>query len=138
MLYGHGDDAYNYNHPITVNFSSNVYHHTSLTPLFRHLEHRMEQIRTYPEPSPRKAEHRLANAMRLPAETVCLTRGGTEAIYLIAQALSGRNSFILAPTFSEYAAGCTVIKQDLSIRSTACRKRQTSYGFATRIIPRGT
>ncbi len=106
MLYGHGDDAYNYNHPITVNFSSNVYHHTSLTPLFRHLEHRMEQIRTYPEPSPRKAEHRLANAMRLPAETVCLTRGGTEAIYLIAQALSGRNSFILAPTFSEYADAC--------------------------------
>ena len=38
MLNGHGDDSYRYDRKITLNFSSNVYHHTSLAPLFRHLE----------------------------------------------------------------------------------------------------
>ena len=106
MLNGHGDDSYRYNRKITLNFSSNVYHHTSLAPLFRHLENCWEQVRSYPEPSPYAVENKLAQAMGISAESVCLTSGATEAIYLVAQAFSGRRSCILSPTFSEYADAC--------------------------------
>ena len=44
--------------------------------------------------------------MGISAESVCLTSGATEAIYLVAQAFSGRGSCILSPTFSEYADAC--------------------------------
>ena len=90
MLNGHGDDSYRYDRKITLNFSSNVYHHTSLAPLFRHLENCWEQVRSYPEPSPHAVESQLAQAMGISAESVCLTSGATEAIYLIAQTFSGR------------------------------------------------
>lgn len=106
MLNGHGDDSYRYGRKITLNFSSNVYHHTSLAPLFRHLENSWEQVRSYPEPSPHAVESQLARAMGISAELVCLTSGATEAIYLIAQTFSGRRSCILSPTFSEYADAC--------------------------------
>ena len=106
MLNGHGDDSYRYGRKITLNFSSNVYHHTSLAPLFRHLENCWEQVRSYPEPSPHAVESQLAQAMGISAESVCLTSGATEAIYLIAQTFSGRRSCILSPTFSEYADAC--------------------------------
>ena len=75
MLNGHGDDSYRYGRKITLNFSSNVYHHTSLAPLFRHLENCWEQVRSYPEPSPHAVESQLAQAMGISAESVCLTSG---------------------------------------------------------------
>ena len=105
MLNGHGDDSYRYGRKITLNFSSNVYHHTSLAPLFRHLENCWEQVRSYPEPSPHAVESQLAQAMGISAESVCLTSGATEAIYLIAQTFP--DAFLHpVPHVSEYADAC--------------------------------
>lgn len=134
MLNGHGDDSYRYDRKITLNFSSNVYHHTSLAPLFRHLENCWEQVRSYPEPSPHAVESQLAQAMGISAESVCLTSGATEAIYLIAQTFSGRRSCILSPTFrnTRMPAACTAIKYGPSIPPTICRRMRISCGSAIR------
>ena len=105
MIEGHGDDAYKYK-AIKINFSSNVYNHVDHSGLRQHLFRQMESIRTYPEPEPYTLEARLADRHALPAASVCVTNGATEAIYLIAQTFRGTNTAILMPTFSEYADAC--------------------------------
>lgn len=106
MIEGHGDDSYKYSHPITANFSSNVYSKVDLSLLKAHLCQRIEGIGNYPEPEPYTLEARLAFRHNLPADAVCVTNGATEAIYLIAQTFRGTNTAILQPTFSEYADAC--------------------------------
>ncbi len=105
MIEGHGDDAYKYE-AVKINFSSNVYNHVDHNGLNLHLFHRMESIRTYPEPEPYSLEKELAKLLHLSPQEVCVTNGATEAIYLIAQAFRGQVSSILMPTFSEYADAC--------------------------------
>ncbi|MBQ9668482.1 MAG: pyridoxal phosphate-dependent class II aminotransferase [Prevotella sp.] len=105
MLYGHGDDLYRYG-DIRLNFSSNVYSHFDHSGLYAHLAGRLATVTNYPEPAPASLEERLATILSLEPEQVMATNGATEAIYLVAQAYSGRRSAILAPTFSEYADAC--------------------------------
>ena len=106
MIQGHGDDAYRFERPIRANFSSNVYAHVDLEPLKAHLRASLESIGRYPEPEPYTLEARLAERLGVPAATLCVTSGATEAIYLTAQAFVGARSAILQPTFSEYADAC--------------------------------
>ena len=106
MIEGHGDDSYKYRHPIRSNFSSNVYNKVNLDGLRAHLCGRISAISAYPEPEPYTLEARLADRHALPAASVCVTNGATEAIYLIAQTFRGTNTAILMPTFSEYADAC--------------------------------
>lgn len=112
MIEGHGDDSYKYARPITANFSSNVYNRVDLSDLKAHLCRCINgneascSLSSYPEPEPYTLEARLAARHRLPAGTVCVTNGATEAIYLIAQTFRGTNTAILQPTFSEYADAC--------------------------------
>ncbi len=105
MIEGHGDDAYKYG-AIRLNFSSNVYNHVNHEELHRHLYGCMESIHTYPEPTPRSLEKKLAEQLHLHPSEVCVTNGATEAIYLIAQTFRGEISSIVMPTFSEYADAC--------------------------------
>ena len=106
MIHGHGDDLPFDDHSVSLNFSSNVYRQPRLDELFSHLGKCWNRVRSYPEPAPETAERIVAESLRLASENVCLTNGATEAIYLVAQAFSGRRSCILAPTFSEYADAC--------------------------------
>ena len=106
MIQGHGDDAYRFERPIRANFSSNVYAHVDLEPLKAHLRESLESIGRYPEPEPYTLEARLAGRLGVPAATLCVTSGATEAIYLTAQAFAGARSAIVQPTFSEYADAC--------------------------------
>ena len=109
MIDGHGDDAYKYGQKIRIKFSSNVYNHVNHNGLREHLYHRMESIRSYPEPEPYSLEQALAHSLHLSdGKEVCVTNGATEAIYLIAQTFRGKNSAILMPTFSEYADACRI------------------------------
>lgn len=90
MIDGHGDDAYKYGQKIRINFSSNVYNHVNHNGLREHLYHRMESIRSYPEPEPYSLEQALAHSLHLSdGKEVCVTNGATEAIYLIAQTFRG-------------------------------------------------
>lgn len=108
MIDGHGDDSYKYQRPITGNFSSNVYNKVDLSGLQSHLCSRMAGISAYPEPEPYTLERLLAARYDLPAASVCVTNGATEAIYLIAQTFRGTHTAILMPTFSEYADACRI------------------------------
>lgn len=106
MIEGHGDDAYKYEQEIVSNFSSNVYYRVDHSGLYRYLGKQMKKIRSYPEPQPYSLEKELAKTMDISPESVCVTNGATEAIYLIAQTYRARHSAIWIPTFSEYADAC--------------------------------
>lgn len=115
MINGHGDDIYEYNRPIVSNFSSNVFYGADLSGLWAHLCHRISSISNYPEPEPYTLEKELAALHHLPATSVCVTNGATEAIYLIAQTFRETNSAIFVPTFSEYADACRIHGHTISL-----------------------
>lgn len=105
MIKGHGDDLYRHG-PIRANFSSNVYNATERQGLLDYLHQRLDSIGSYPEPEPYFLEKGLADYHGIAADSISVTAGATEAIYLIAQAFRGSSSAVVAPTFSEYADAC--------------------------------
>ncbi len=112
MLNGHGDDAYRYKN-IKINFSSNVYNHFDHEPLFCHLSKKLDNITSYPEPTPASLEHSIASLLSLSKDEVCVTNGATEAIYLIAQTFRRSKTAIMQPTFSEYADACRLHEHEV-------------------------
>ena len=112
MLNGHGDDIYRYG-DIRINFSSNVYNYFDHEPLFVHLANKLDNVVTYPEPSPVTLEAELAMMLGLQSDEVSVCNGATEAIYLIAQTYRRSKSAVLAPTFSEYADACRLHEHDV-------------------------
>ena len=137
MIDGHGDDAYKYGQKIRINFSSNVYNHVNHNGLREHLYHRMESIRSYPEPEPYSLEQALAHSLHLSdGKEVCVTNGATEAIYLIAQTFRGNNSAILIwicnpnnPTGS--VLDKDVLKAFIEKHTECCFVIDQSYEFFT-------
>lgn len=109
----HGDDIHNYEN-IRLNFSSNVFNHFDHSGLFRHLSEQMPRIMSYPEPTPTSLEAKLAGALGIKSEEVMVTNGATEAIYLIAQAFREAKSYIMQPTFGEYAEACCMAKHSIT------------------------
>ena len=117
MIQGHGDDLWRFGREVRANFSSNVYARVDLGGLKRHLASRLDVISNYPEPEPYTLEAAIAASLGIPAETVCVTAGATEAIYLIANAWKGSRTAIVQPTFSEYEDACrlhghTIVEED--------------------------
>lgn len=106
MIYGHGDDLYQYGNQVKMNFSSNIFTHANLSQLKMHLAMRLDIIGSYPEPEPLTLERLLAEQMGLQPQQVMVTAGATEAIYLIAQLYRGWASVIPQPTFGEYEDAC--------------------------------
>lgn len=106
MIYGHGDDLYQYGNQVKMNFSSNIFTHADLTQLKMHLAMRLDVIHSYPEPEPITLERLLAEQLGIQPQQVMVTAGATEAIYLIAQLYRGWASVIPQPTFVEYEDAC--------------------------------
>ena len=113
MTEGHGDDAYRYGCDIKYNFSTNVYGGFDHSGLTAHLCNVADCIRSYPEPVPVSVEAALASLKEVGPEAVMVTNGATEAIYIMACELAGRQSAVIAPTFSEYADACMVYSHRL-------------------------
>ncbi len=86
MLQGHGDDTFQYP-DIRMNFSSNIFAHADMSELKAHLCRNIHLIDNYPEPSPHSLEQLIASKAGVSPDSVLVTNGATEAIYLIAQAL---------------------------------------------------
>lgn len=107
MIHGHGDDAHNYDHKIVSNFSSNIFARQDISALEKHLCQQISIIHSYPEPDASSLSQLVAEKHQLKSNNVLITNGATEAIYLIARAFFGAKSAVVAPTFSEYADGCT-------------------------------
>lgn len=108
MINGHGDDTHNYNGKILSNFSSNVYARQDMSALDRHLCSVIQSIHSYPEPDAHSLARLLADKNGIGIDTICVTNGATEAIYLIAQAFRGSRTAIVVPTFSEYEDACSI------------------------------
>ena len=114
MIFGHGDDAYRYGAQIKMDFSSNIYFGADLSGLQAHLASRFGIVGHYPEPEAVGLERMLAEKFGVPEETIMVTNGATEAIYLIAQLYSGWASIIPQPTFTEYEDACKIYNHLLS------------------------
>lgn len=106
MIYGHGDDIYRYGDKVKMNFSSNLPAFADLSGLKEHLSKRLDIIRSYPEPQPTELEEMIAHELGVIPQSVMVTAGATEAIYLVAQLYSGWSAVIPQPTFNEYADAC--------------------------------
>lgn len=109
MIEGHGDDLHRYDPGmVRINFSSNVYQQADHSALKAHLADSLDLINNYPEPRPRSLERMIAQQLEISPESVMVTNGATEAIYLIAQMLHHSVSIIPQPTFNEYADACRI------------------------------
>jgi len=110
MIDGHGDDAYRYGGRIRTNFSSNIYYGASHHGLKAHLADRLDVMAAYPEPYPYTLGDMIARHHGISADSVLVTSGATDAIYLIAQAFrrNGERACyaVHRPTFSEYDDAC--------------------------------
>ncbi len=106
MTEGHGDDIYRYGAAVRYNFSSNILCGVDHTALMAHLASCMAAVSNYPEPVPVTLERRLADEEGVEPDCIAVTNGATEAIYLIAGAMTDMTSAVLQPAFSEYADAC--------------------------------
>ena len=107
MLFGHGDDFYNSQNEVKINFSSNVWHGANLDKLKEHLNEHFSKLTRYPEPDAASLKRLLARRYEIKEENVVVTNGSITAFYLLAQAWRGAKSTIAVPSFSEYEAAYT-------------------------------
>ena len=108
MIQGHGDDLYRYGNRVEINFSTNNFNHFDHSPLFGFLARKLHLITSYPEPEPTTLEQAIARQNGVSPDSIMVTNGATEAIYLMAQCFADRVSFIVQPTFAEYADACSM------------------------------
>ena len=132
MIYGHGDDIFRYGDKIKMNFSSNVYNRADYTELKEHLMDHFEVVSHYPEPDAHSLESMIAEKLEVPENTVMVTNGANEAIYLIAQLYKGWASIIPQPTFTEYEDACR------AYGSSRCYQKTVSTGSATQTTLQAT
>ena len=118
MITGHGDDAFRYGDRIKMNFSSNVYSRADYSALKEHLMAHFDVVGHYPEPDAHVLEGMLAEQLGVPENTIMVTNGANEAIYLIAQLYKGWASVIPQPTFTEYEDACRAYGHLISYDST--------------------
>jgi threonine-phosphate decarboxylase len=114
MIYGHGDDAYQYAINFKANFSSNVWHERTSTALLEHLKVKLSNIANYPSPNADPLAAQIATHHQLDIENVIVTNGATEAFYMIAHLFKGKTVHIGTPTFSEYEDACS--RHDMQLR----------------------
>jgi threonine-phosphate decarboxylase len=114
MIYGHGDDTYQYEGKVKMNFSTNIYSKANLASLKIYLSQRMDAIMSYPQPEASRLEKLIADSLEINPNRVLVTNGATEAIYLIAQLYRNYYSIIPQPTFSEYADASLIFNHTIS------------------------
>ncbi|MDN4753972.1 aminotransferase class I/II-fold pyridoxal phosphate-dependent enzyme [Porphyromonadaceae bacterium W3.11] len=116
MTSGHGDDRHLYPEiNIRYDFSSNVPAHPDHSALWAHLNEHQDIISRYPEPEPYTLEAEIAKKYDIDPQCVLVTNGATEAIFLVAHLLKGKNSGIVQPTFSEYMDAAMLYQHRIQI-----------------------
>ncbi len=113
MLYGHGDDGYQYTKQIIADFSTNVWWGGEPPGLKEHLFSHWTAVNKYPEVAAESLARRIAAHHQLESASVLVTNGTTESIYLIAQAFRKSLTTIVIPTFSEYEDACRMHGHEL-------------------------
>ena len=118
MLLGHGDDFYNSQEEVKVNFSSNIWRGVNLDKLKEHLDNQFEKITCYPDPDASNLKRIIARRHEIKEENVLITNGSVTALYLLAQTWRGAKSTIMVPSFSEYEDACNLHEHEVSFFST--------------------
>lgn len=119
MLFGHGDDFYNSQNEVKINFSSNVWHGANLEKLKDHMTEQFDKLTRYPEPDAATLKRLLARRYELNENNIVVTNGSITAFYLLAQAWKGAKSMIAVPSFSEYEDACRLHGHELSFFPTS-------------------
>lgn len=119
MLFGHGDDYYNAQNGVKINFSSNVWHGANLDNLKNHLISQFDKLTYYPEPDAATLKRLLARRYEVGEENVVVTNGSVTAFYLLAQTWKGAKSMIAVPSFSEYEDACRLHGHELTFFPTS-------------------
>ena len=117
MINGHGDDRYRYDDLVQMNFSSTIYQHADHSMLKEYLAEHIDVLTNYPESQPKQLEKLIAQQLGISPESVMVTNGATEAIYIIAQLFRHSCSIIPQPTYSEYADACRLNKHIITYES---------------------
>ena len=119
MLFGHGDDFYNSQNEVKINFSSNVWHGANLEKLKDHLNEQFDKLTRYPEPDAGALKRLLARRYEMKENNIVVTNGSITAFYLLAQAWKGGKSMIAIPSFSEYEDACRLHGHEISFFPTS-------------------
>ncbi|WP_102407960.1 aminotransferase class I/II-fold pyridoxal phosphate-dependent enzyme [Parabacteroides bouchesdurhonensis] len=119
MLFGHGDDFYNSQNEIKINFSSNVWHGANLDKLKEHLILEFDKLTRYPEPDAASLKRLLARRHEIKEDNIVVTNGSITAFYLLAQAWQGAKSKIAIPSFAEYEDACRLHGHEITFFSTS-------------------
>ena len=119
MLFGHGDDFYNFQDEVKSNFSSNVWYGANLAMLKEHVMTLFDKITHYPEPDASGMRRIIARRNEIKEENIVVTNGSVTAFYLLAQAFKGAKSTIMYPSFSEYEDACLLHDHEITYVSTA-------------------
>ena len=119
MLFGHGDDFYNSQNEVKINFSSNVWHGANLEKLKDHLNEQFDKLTRYPEPDAGTLKRLLARRYEMKENNSVVTNGSITAFYLLAQAWKGAKSMIAIPSFSEYEDACRLHGHEISFFPTS-------------------
>ena len=127
MLFGHGDDYFNSQAEVKINFSSNVWHGANLEKLKEHLNTQFDKLSRYPEPDAATLKRLLARRHEVSEENVVMTNGSVSAFYLLAQAWRGASSLIAVPSFSEYEDACRLHEHTISFFSTGDDLQEVSF-----------
>ena len=117
MIYGHGNERYNLTSTIKADFSSNVWYKGALEEIISVLSNNITCIADYPEPDAYSLKNKIATYYNLKEDNIIATNGATEALYLIAQAFTGKRSVIMCPSFSEYTDACRIHQHQITCLS---------------------
>ncbi len=108
MKTGHGNDIYNQEYKVQVDFSSNVLPNGLSDDLLQFLHQHLGEICHYPDVESTQLKELIAHHHGLNKENVLVTNGANEAFYILAQWKKGARSLILNPAYAEYADACKV------------------------------
>jgi threonine-phosphate decarboxylase len=123
MIYGHGDDIYNYPN-IKVNYSSNVNPAGIQANLLDHLAEKLTGIKAYPQPMAENLSQAIGDINQISSDNVLVTNGAVEAFYLVASMMANSRSLIYTPSFAEYEDACKIYHHQLEFRSN----RKLTFG----------
>jgi threonine-phosphate decarboxylase len=114
MLYGHGDDGYQFGKEIVADFSTNVWWGGEPAGLKEHIFQHWNTINRYPEVLAESFRREVSEYHQLSPEQVLVCNGTAEAIYLLAHIFERKRTAIAVPTFAEYEDACRLHHHQLT------------------------
>jgi threonine-phosphate decarboxylase len=114
MLYGHGDDGYQFKADIVADFSTNVWYGGEPAGLKEHIFNNWKTINKYPEVLAESLIHKISGHHHLQPDNILVNSGSTESIYLIAQVFRKQKTTIIIPAFAEYEDAAKMYDHELS------------------------